>query len=264
MDAEDESWLRDLIMREEARESESGAESESEFLDVFHQLAGQAQRPGNAAGWNPSGEMAARATLRFNRERVDADMAAAGCKRESPPAAYVASTPAAATAAAAPSAARGSQQPEDRAKRLEDLMALLPLACVHANGIEELLEKALDCDALHFNLLKPGALEGKVQENAVRWLSQTAAVPFKVGITTDPFHRWANDEYGYMTNSVNNVLYRRMVILYVSSDATAVGMLEAALITVGRLMYPGRCMNIASGGEAKKKAQTHFAYIVFG
>jgi hypothetical protein len=90
MDAEDEeSWLRDHIMQ--AHESMSGAESESEseFLDFFHQLAGQAQRP--AAGWNPSGEIAARATtLKYDAERVQKDMFAAGASCSSsvvPPAA---------------------------------------------------------------------------------------------------------------------------------------------------------------------------------
>jgi hypothetical protein len=257
MDAEDEeSWLRDHIMREEARESMSGAESESEFLDFFHQLAGQAQRP--AAGWNPSGEIAARATtLKYDAERVQKDMAAAGASCSSsvvPPAAP------SALALSKPRPGLGLQK--GKAKCLEELMALLPLQCCHANGIEERLDLALNCSALHFSLCHPKALEGKVQENALRWMRQSSQA-FKIGITIDPFHRWSNEEYGYSSNRVHDTLYRTMVVLYVSSDATAVGMLEAALITIGRVMHPGRCRNVANGGEAKKQASVHFAYIVF-
>jgi hypothetical protein len=254
----EDEWMLDRVVRAEFADTSQTSGEDGEFLHEFRILCDAPAMAAGArrleVGWQGPPTVARCGVARW-RERVDADMAAAGIMR-------VHGSESMRTWPMQGSAS-GSQQLA-RTLRLGDLMALMPLACANAVGIEELLEKALDCDAIHFDLLKPGAQEGKVQENAARWLSQTATVPFKVGITTDPHHRWSNLEYGYQHHAVHGVQYCRMVVLYASDASVATGMLEAALIAVGRMRYPDRCMNIASGGEAKKKSQTHFTYIVFG
>ena len=66
---------------------------------------------------------------------------------------------------------------------------------------------------------------------------------FKIGITTDPAHRWGNCRYGYL-HDLNN--YQQMLILSEDESAGA-AMLEASLINTSR-HTPG-CRNTAPRGE---------------
>ena len=81
---------------------------------------------------------------------------------------------------------------------------------------------------------------------------------FKVGITTDPSHRFLNESYGYKPQTV----YNQMIIIAILKSMEAAGFLEAALIREFR-DHPG-CGNEAGGGEGSSTDASllGFVYVV--
>lgn len=82
-------------------------------------------------------------------------------------------------------------------------------------------------------------------------------VRFKVGITSDPGHRWFNPSYGYGTEAK----YVRMLLIAIVRTMEAATYIEAALIREFRSSH--LCDNEAPGGEgAMLDASPGFVYVV--
>ena len=77
---------------------------------------------------------------------------------------------------------------------------------------------------------------------------------FKIGLTRDPLHRWANRAYGYSHEG-----FRRMIILRGTVPAWPAA-LEAHVIGIFRGV-PG-CRNTAPGGESTPSHPLVFVYVV--
>ena len=85
----------------------------------------------------------------------------------------------------------------------------------------------------------------------------TQGARFKIGITTDPGHRWFNPSYGYGTEGK----YVRMLLIAIVKTMEAATYIEAALIREFR-SHP-LCDNEAPGGEgAMLDASPGFVYVV--
>ena len=94
----------------------------------------------------------------------------------------------------------------------------------------------------------------------IRAALQDGARFFKLGITFKPYHRWANDRYGYKHDG-----FKSIVLMYVSENSDHIAEMETALIDVFRYKPrygdgdmacaiigntgDRRCLNRAPGGE---------------
>jgi len=101
-----------------------------------------------------------------------------------------------------------------------------------------------------------GAILAHAEEHVHRIVKQGPTI-FKIGITTDPAHRWGNRRYGYLHDLDH---YQQMMILSEIESAGA-AMLEASLIKTFK-HTPG-CRNTAPGGENVRQGCMVFTYIVF-
>ena len=80
---------------------------------------------------------------------------------------------------------------------------------------------------------------------------------FKVGITSDPFARWLNADYGYGAQGV----YSTMWVLCIVRTMEAAAFIEAALIR--EFKNCDCCDNCASGGEGVSlEGSLAFVYVV--
>ena len=80
---------------------------------------------------------------------------------------------------------------------------------------------------------------------------------FKVGITTDPVHRFLNSSYGYSQQGI----YKQMTIIAILKSMEAAAFLEAALIREFRDHHA--CGNEAAGGEGSSTDSVlGFVYVV--
>lgn len=85
-------------------------------------------------------------------------------------------------------------------------------------------------------------------------------VPFKIGITANPFQRWYNEKYGYVHDG-----YTRMHLLYTAAHSRksvddSSGQMESRLIAL--FSEHPYCENKAGGGETPTPFSPHFTYVV--
>lgn len=148
------------------------------------------------------------------------------------------------------------------AKKASDALQQMSGDCLDADDVEHLVQKAAAHDAIAFILPRPNCTEGTALRHVMAILEAHHRRPFKIGISTDPSHRWANPGYGYQsTRDKCGVLFTKMDVLFASTSKQAIGMLEATLISLSRSRsWP--CANIAPGGESKIEAPIYFAYVV--
>ena len=92
-------------------------------------------------------------------------------------------------------------------------------------------------------------------EDVVRGLVDDVNVArFKVGITWNPPHRWANDRYGYKMN------YSRMHLLLVDQSPSKCGIYEAFLIRTFR--GHAKLDNVKIGDDNRQNVSSHYVYLV--
>jgi hypothetical protein len=92
-------------------------------------------------------------------------------------------------------------------------------------------------------------------EDVVRNLVDDVNVArFKIGITWNPPHRWANDRYGYKMN------YSRMHVLLVDQAPSKCGMHEAFLIRTFR--EHAKLDNVKTGDDNRQTVSPHYVYLV--
>ena len=77
---------------------------------------------------------------------------------------------------------------------------------------------------------------------------------FKVGITWNPPHRWANDRYGYEMN------YSRMHLLLVDQSPSKCGIYEAFLIRA--FQKHAKIDNVKIGDDNRQNVSPHYVYLV--
>ena len=100
--------------------------------------------------------------------------------------------------------------------------------------------------ALKLDLLPSQTLASKILERAhivIRGLPDNCC--FKIGLTSNPVHRWCNTEYGYQHTS--KPCWASMRIVGILAPGEAAGFLEAA--PIDRWQLDARCLNSATGGE---------------
>ena len=80
---------------------------------------------------------------------------------------------------------------------------------------------------------------------------------FKIGITWNPPHRWANRRYGYAQAGGSH-----MEILICDPDSRIIGVYESLLIT--HFQGHDKCLNIKDGDDNRQHVIPHFLYVVVG
>lgn len=110
--------------------------------------------------------------------------------------------------------------------------------------------------------LAPARLAGLVAEHCCQHIDKVlkmSPIRFKIGMTCNPGHRWANLQYGYQRTGQ----YSRMHVLAETATAEGAAFLEAMLIK-HFASWPG-CENTAKGGEGMHNAANGpcYVYIVF-
>ena len=110
----------------------------------------------------------------------------------------------------------------------------------------------------HFPLRQVSGVEWiemcRAAENMVERAIAGQPTVFKIGLTSDPLHRWANFTYGYVHDG-----YISMTMLCVTVPAWAAA-LERYLIN--RFQGPHGCQNQAPGGESTPHQPPVFVYVV--
>jgi hypothetical protein len=108
----------------------------------------------------------------------------------------------------------------------------------------------------------PARLAGLVANHCLQSIDKllsSGPATFKIGLTCDPGHRWANERYGYMGSG----LYSRMVVLAETATCEGAAFLEAMLIR----HYADKlgCQNNSKGGEGTHSASSGpcFVYLVY-
>ena len=92
-------------------------------------------------------------------------------------------------------------------------------------------------------------------EEVVKGLVDDVTVArFKVGITWNPPHRWANDRYGYKMN------YSRMHLLLVDKSPSKCGIYEAFLIKMFK--KHAEIDNVKTGDDNRQELAPHYVYLV--
>ena len=82
---------------------------------------------------------------------------------------------------------------------------------------------------------------------------------FKIGITWNPPHRWANPKYGYMHDG-----YDHMEILAWGFRGCMIGLMESALIIHCQTEYPPLCLNVKKGGDnLQEDMSPQFLYVAY-
>ena len=81
---------------------------------------------------------------------------------------------------------------------------------------------------------------------------------FKVGITSNPPHRWANPQYGYMHDG-----YDHMEILAWDFRGAMIGLMEAALIMQFQHAAPRLCLNKKLGDDNRQDMSPQFLYVAY-
>lgn len=157
--------------------------------------------------------------------------------------------------------------PRQLAALVDGVASCLAVEVMDDLGALNAVEKAFRMhQAIAFKMARRGSNEGVLLRNAMEVIDDAAKTSFfKIGLTSDPAHRWSNPDYGY-ANVVEpsfGGVFRRMIVVHGSCSREAVGILEAALIMVSKLKYGDKCCNSAPGGEAKsKQAGALFVYVV--
>ena len=110
----------------------------------------------------------------------------------------------------------------------------------------------------HFPLRPVGGMEWIVMCRAAEEMVEKAIegqpTVFKIGLTSDPLHRWTNFTYGYTRDG-----YTSMTMLRVTVPTWAAA-LERHLIQ--RFQGPRGCQNQSSGGESTPHQPPVFVYVV--
>ena len=174
------------------------------------------------------------------------------------PLGHLHSEPPAKPAAPPKTAQAEPKAPEPRPRRYD--LTVFPQAVLTLPSAIGMLHEIAGDAVMELDLPSPKALAGAVLEHA------SAAVacriqpgePFKIGITTNPIHRWHNVRYGYRQSAER---FDRMILLLATDSGPAAAFLEAALIS--RFKKFGGCRNVASGGESLKPTiEVFFTYLV--
>lgn len=125
--------------------------------------------------------------------------------------------------------------------------------------LKGLIQDIMAEPCLKLDLLPSQTLASKILERAnlvIRGLASNSC--FKIGLTSNPVHRWSNDGYGYLHSS--NPSWNEMRIVALLASGEAAGFLEAALID--RWQRDHRCQNSATGGEGISTQEGPFCVYV--
>lgn len=145
-------------------------------------------------------------------------------------------------------------------KRKFDLAAF-PEALLRLPSALEMLDEIAGDEVMELDLPRPRDLAGAILAHACAAIArriQPGGAVFKIGITTNPVHRWHNERYGYRLSSDG---FETMVLLLATDCGAAAAYLEAALIK--QFQQTRGCRNVASGGEGlRPTAGPFFTYLV--
>ena len=112
--------------------------------------------------------------------------------------------------------------------------------------LKGLIQDIMADPSLKLDLLPSQSLASHILERAnqvIRALS--ASANFKIGLTSNPVHRWHNTGYGYVHSS--NPCFTEMRILGILASTEGAAFMEASLIDKWQSHH--RCLNKATGGE---------------
>ena len=84
------------------------------------------------------------------------------------------------------------------------------------------------------------------------------SLQFKIGITWNPPHRWANPQYGYQHDG-----FISMEILAWDFRAAMIGLFEAALINHFQREAPRLCLNKKLGDDNRQDMSPQFLYVAY-
>ena len=84
------------------------------------------------------------------------------------------------------------------------------------------------------------------------------SMQFKIGITWNPPHRWANLQYGYLHDG-----YIYMDILAWDFRGSMIGLMEAALIIHFQKEAPRLCLNVKKGDDNRQDMSPQFLYVAY-
>ena len=104
------------------------------------------------------------------------------------------------------------------------------------------------------NSLNASATMETLEEVVKGLVDDVTVARFKVGITWNPPHRWANDKYGYKMN------YSRMHLLLVDQSPSKCGLYEAYLIKMFK--KHAKIDNVKIGDDNRQDVAPHYVYIV--
>ena len=125
--------------------------------------------------------------------------------------------------------------------------ACFPEAVLRLPATRGILEQLADDPVMELDLPPPRSVAGVVLTLATAVVArrlQPGPAVFKIGITTNPIHRWHNNRYGYR---LSHERFESMVVLLATDRGDAAAYLEAALIS--RFQHIPGCRNVAPGGE---------------
>ena len=112
----------------------------------------------------------------------------------------------------------------------------------------------------HFPLGSIGGIEWRLMcRSAEAMVSEClgrVSTIFKIGITSEPLHRWANLSYGYCREG-----YQTMTLLAATTPEWAAA-LECHLIDSALSAHGHGCRNVALGGESCPREPPVFVYVV--
>ena len=104
------------------------------------------------------------------------------------------------------------------------------------------------------NGLNAGAIMSTLEEVVQGLVDDVTVARFKMGITWNPPHRWANDRYGYKMN------YSRMHLLLVDQSPSKCGIYEAFLIRA--FQTHAKLDNVKIGDDNRQNVAPHYVYLV--
>ena len=100
-------------------------------------------------------------------------------------------------------------------------------------------------------------LASRVLDHCIAMVRRVSTSPFKIGITSNPYVRWYNSEFGYSAEGV----YTTLIVVAILRTMEAATYLESALIR--EFKQYRYCHNLAPGGEGvSSDSELGFVYVV--
>ena len=130
---------------------------------------------------------------------------------------------------------------------------LVPKHLHYLGRLPELMKNIMEEPDISLEIRSCHALASRVLEQAHQCIRALQGC-FKIGLTSDPVHRWSNSNFGYKHSL--RPRFQGLKIIGVVAHGEAAGFLEAALISAWS--SDPRCLNVAGGGETISRQEGPF------